>query len=115
MLRSKFTKSLPFLIKIFSSNFTSLFYPNHTKSHLKKYRRIIYHGTEDSDKKFKGKLTCGFKYDMRNLVTFYTATHKSEIFTSIGSFCRRYIKFELKKYRGVIFYDIEQNSDAKFE
>ena len=49
------------------------------------------------DERFKGKLTCGFKYDLRNLVKFHTATQKSEIFTSMGSFWRKYIKFELKK------------------
>ena len=59
------------------------------------------------DEKFKGKLNCGFKYDLRNLVKFRTATQKSEIFTSMGSFCRKYIKFDLKKYRGVIFHDTE--------
>ena len=33
---------------------------------------------------------------------------KSENFTSIGSFCPKYMRFELKKYRGVIFHDTEQ-------
>ena len=40
-----------------------------------------------SDEKFNGKLACGFKYDLKNLVKFHTATQMSEIFTSIGSFC----------------------------
>ena len=64
--------------------------------------------TLKSGEKFKGKLTRGFKNDLRNLVKFHTATQRSEIFTSMGSFCRKYIKFELKKYRGVIFHDTEQ-------
>ena len=64
--------------------------------------------TFKSDAKFKEKLTCGFKYDMRNLVKFHPTTQKSEIFTSMGSFCPTYIKCELKKYRGVIFHDTEQ-------
>ena len=61
-----------------------------------------------SDEKFKEKLTCAFKYDMRNLVRFHLTTQKSENFTSMGSFCPKYIRFELKKYRGVIFHDTEQ-------
>ena len=61
--------------------------------------------TLKSDAKFKENLTCGFKYDMRNLVNFHPTTQKSENFISMGSFCR---KFELQKYRGVIFHDTEQ-------
>ena len=34
--------------------------------------------TLKSDPKFKEKLTCGFKYDMRNLVNFHPTTQKSE-------------------------------------
>ena len=56
----------------------------------------------------KEKLTCGFKYDMRNLVNFHPTTQKSENFTSMGYFCPKYMRFELKKYRGVIFHDTEQ-------
>ena len=61
-----------------------------------------------SDAKFKEKLTYGFKYDMRNLVNFHPTTQKSENFTSIGYFCPKYTRFELKKYRGVILNDTEQ-------
>ena len=53
--------------------------------------------TMKSDAKVKEKLTCGFKYDMRNLVKFYLTTLKSENFISIGSFCPKYIRSELKK------------------
>ena len=63
--------------------------------------------TLKSDAKFKEKLTCGFKYDMRNLVNFHPTTQKSKNFTSMGYFCPNYMRFELKKYRGVIFYDTE--------
>ena len=31
-----------------------------------------------------------------------------ENFTSVGSYCRKYLRFELKKYRGVIFHDTKQ-------
>ena len=64
--------------------------------------------TQKNDAKFKEKLTFGFKYDMRNLVDFQPDTQKSENFTSMSSFCSNYIRFELKKYRGVIFHDNEQ-------
>ena len=69
--------------------------------------------TLKSDAKFKEKLTRGFKYDMRNLVKFHPTTEKSEIFTSIGSFCPKYIKFELKNTEELPFMTL--NCDAKFE
>ena len=34
--------------------------------------------TLKNDAKFKEKLTCGFKYDMRNIVNFHPTTQKSE-------------------------------------
>ena len=43
-----------------------------------------------SDEKFKEKLTCSFKHDIRNLVNFHTTTQKSENFTLMGSFCPKY-------------------------
>ena len=65
-----------------------------------------------SDAKVKEKLTFGFEYDMWNLVNFHPTTKKSENFTSMGSFCPKYIMFQLKNFRGimwgVIFYDTEQ-------
>ena len=64
--------------------------------------------TLKSDAKFKEKLTCGFKYDMRNLVNFHPTTQKTEKLVSIGSFCLKCTRFELQKLRGVIFHDTEQ-------
>ena len=61
-----------------------------------------------SDAKFKEKLTCGFKYDMRNLANFHPTTQKSKNFTPKGYFCPKYMRPELKKYRGVTFHDNEQ-------
>ena len=55
--------------------------------------------TLESGGKFKEKLTYGFKYDMRNLVNFHPATQKTENFTLMGSFCPKYIRFELQKLR----------------
>ena len=46
--------------------------------------------------KFEEKLTCGFKYDMRNLVNIHPTTQKSKNFTPMGYFCPKYMRFELK-------------------
>ena len=69
--------------------------------------------TLKSDAKFKEKLTCGFKYGMRNLVNFHPTTQKSENFTSMGYFCPKYMRFELKNTEKVSF--MTQDNDAKFE
>ena len=60
------------------------------------------------DGKFEVKLPLGSKSDMKNLASFHPTTEKSENFTSMGYFSPKYVRFELKKYRGVICYDIEQ-------
>ena len=59
--------------------------------------------TLKSDAKFKEKLTCDFKYDMRNLVSFHPTTQKSENFFSMG--CKNIEELSL----------MTLNSDAKFE
>ena len=64
--------------------------------------------TLKTDAKFKEKLSCGFKYDVRNFVRFHPATQKLKKFTLMGYFCPKYMRFELKKYREVIFHDTEQ-------
>ena len=61
-----------------------------------------------SDAKFKEKLTCSFRYHKKDLVNFHPTTQKSKRFTSIGYFCPKYIRFQLKKYREVIFHDTKQ-------
>ena len=48
-----------------------------------------------SDAKSKEKLTGSFKYDMGNLNS-HSSTQKFEKFTSMGSFCLKYIRLELK-------------------
>ena len=47
-------------------------------------------------------------WHLTNLVNFHPTTRKSENFTPMGYFCPKYVRFELKKYRGVIFHDTEQ-------
>ena len=69
--------------------------------------------TLKSDVKFKEKLTCGFKYDMKDLVNFHPTTQKSKSFTSMGYFCPKYIRFELKNTEELSFMTL--NNDAKIE
>ena len=69
--------------------------------------------TLKSDAKFKEKLACGFKYDMRNLVNFHPTTQKSESFFSMA--------LSVQSIQGLIYKNTEElsfmtlNSDAKFE
>ena len=64
--------------------------------------------TLESDAKIKEKMTRDFKYDMRNLRNLYLTNQMSESFFSMRSFSPKYTRFEVQKYRGVIFYDTEQ-------
>ena len=64
--------------------------------------------TLNRDAKFQEKLTCGSQYDMTSLVNFHPTTQKSENVTSMGYFCPKDLKFELKKYRRVTFHGTEQ-------
>ena len=53
--------------------------------------------TLKSDAKFKEQLTCGFKYDMKDLVNFHPTTQKSGSFIPMRYFCPKYMRFELTK------------------
>ena len=70
--------------------------------------------TQKSDANFKEKLACGLKYEMRNLVKCHPTTHKSKNFTSMSSFCPKYIRFEPKKNVEELSF-MTLNSDAKSE
>ena len=64
------------------------------------------------DAKFEGKLTCGFKNDMRNFANIHQSTFESlKIGTFIWSFYPNQETYELKIYRGVM----TMKNDAKFE
>ena len=52
------------------------FCPKHIKIWMKKYRRVIFHDTEECPK-FEEKPTLGSKNDMRNLVNFNASSGKS--------------------------------------
>ena len=49
--------------------------------------------TLKGDKKFKEKLTHGLKNDRRNLSIFMRAVESLNIFTLMGCFCPKHIKF----------------------
>ena len=75
---------------------------------LKKYRGIIFHETEERYKIWRG-IDLSFQNWHKEFDKFWPEHSKvSKIFTLIGSFWAKYILFELKKYRGVIFHDIEE-------
>ena len=69
--------------------------------------------TLKSDAKFKEKLTCGFKYDMKNLVNFYPITQKFENFFSMGIFVQSVPGLSYKTAEELSFLTL--GSDAKFE
>ena len=80
----------------------------------KAYKILAGKNTEDlcfmtlkSDAEFEGKVTLGSKNDIRNLVNFHPTTQKSENFTLMDYFYPKYMRFELKRYRRVIFYGTE--------
>ena len=50
---------------------------------------------------------------MRNFVNFHPTTQKFQNFTSMGYFCPKYMRFELKNTEELSFMTL--NSDAKFE
>ena len=67
-----------------------------------------------SDAKFEEKLTLGSKNAMRNVMNFQPPTQKSINFTSMGYFCSKYMRFELKNILEELSF-MTLNSDAKFE
>ena len=76
------------------------------KFQLKKYIGVMSTSLK-SDAKLEEKLIC-FKND-KHLVNFDPSTQEvSKICTLIGSYCGKYLMFDLKLYRGVIFYDTEE-------
>ena len=69
----------------------------------KKYKGVLIHDAEVSCKIWRtdSKMT-GIWW------IFTKALRNLKIFTFMGYFCPKYIMFELKKYRGVMFYDNEE-------
>ena len=75
---------------------------------LKKYRGIIFCKTEEVYKIWRG-IDLSFQKWHKEFDKFWPEHSKvSKTFTLIGSFSAKYILFELKKYRGVIFHETEE-------
>ena len=63
----------------------------------------------NNDAKFKGKMTCAFKNDMRNLTNFHQSMFGSlKIGTLMGSFYPKQKMYELKIYSEVLRHDNEE-------
>ena len=63
--------------------------------------------TLKNDAKFEEKLIRCFK-NGKNLVKLDLGTGNSKKFPLICSFCTKYITFDLKKYRRVVFHDTKE-------
>ena len=63
--------------------------------------------TLKSDAKFEEKLICYFKND-KNLVNFDLSIQNSQNFYFDWFPCAKYIIFQLKRYRGVMFHETEK-------
>ena len=61
-----------------------------------------------SDAKFEEKLTHSSQNDIDNFVDVRPTIHMSKKFIWMDYFCPKYLRFELKKQRGVIFHGTEQ-------
>ena len=74
-----------------------------------KFRENLWVMTMKNDAKFDKELSCHFKFEMRNLINFWSEHSKvSKMCTLMGSSWTKYIMFELKKYKGVMFHGTEE-------
>ena len=75
---------------------------------LKKYRGIIFHETEEGYKTWS-RIDLSFQNWHQKFNQFWPEHLKvSKIFTLMGSLWAKYIFFELKKCRGIIFHEAEE-------
>ena len=75
---------------------------------LKKYRGIIFHETEGGCKIWRG-IDSSFQNWHKEFGKFWPELSKvSKIFTLMGSLWAKYILFELKRYRGIIYHEAEE-------
>ena len=75
--------------------------PKQKMYELRIYRGGMCHYNEEWFKIWR-ELTCRFKIEMRNFMNFDQSTRKFQKF-ALGSFYPKYIIFQLRKYRGVMF------------
>ena len=74
---------------------------------VKKYREKMLHETEEGYKIWR-EIDLSFQNWHEKFYKFWPEYSKvSKIFILMGSFRVKYILFELKRYRGVIFYETE--------
>ena len=77
---------------------------------LKKCRWIIFHEAEEGYKSSRG-MNLSFQNWHNEIDKFWPEHSKdAKIFTLIGSFWAKYLLLELKKYRGIIFHDTEEDT-----
>ena len=75
---------------------------------LKKYRGVIFHETEGGYKIWRG-INSSFKNWHKEFDKIWPEHLKAlKIFILLGFFWAKYIFFELKKYRGIIFHETEE-------
>ena len=99
---SRWSKNLHFDSMLFSKAYKDLD-ENIQKSYISWQWRVM--------QTLKKNWVFGFKNDMKNFLNFHSTTRKYKTFTLMGYFCPKYMRFELKKYRRVIFRDTEQWSN----
>ena len=91
-------------IEILMRSFNS----NLKKYELKIHRGVIYHDNEELREIWRGT-DLSFQSWHEEFYEFWPEHLKvPKIFILMGSFRAKYILFELKKYGGVIFYEIEE-------
>ena len=84
------------------------FYWKYTKFQLKKYRGVLSHDPEEWCKIWRKTDLLFQKW--QEFGEFWPEHSKvSQICTLIGSYCGKYLTFDLKKYRRVIFYETEES------
>ena len=83
------------------------FCPEHIKFRWKNIEELCFLALKNNAK-LKEKLTLASRNDIRNLVNFHPTTQKSKNFILMDYFCRKYMRFEIKKCSGVTFHDTEQ-------
>ena len=84
------------------------FWANYIFFELEKYRGVIFHETEEGFKIWR-EIDLLFQNWHKEFDKFWCEHSKvSKIFTLMGSFWAKYILFELKKYRGIIFHETEE-------
>ena len=105
----EFDKFWPEHLKV-SKNFTLIgsFWAKCILFEVKKYRQVIFYKTEEGCKIWRG-IDLLFPNWQEEFDKFWPEHSKvSKIFTLVGSFWAKYILFELKKYREVIFRETEE-------